>query len=116
PVAKLEEIKKALPGMGEHGGEIKLDDLLTYLHGRMNGTTFYSRGNTVIKRLTADMQARSKARTIIERVKNGSRDNQTGPAQSGATQTAAAGKSSPNVPEKKEGQSHGPYQQHPGRH
>jgi hypothetical protein len=102
PVAKLEEVRKALPGMSEHGGEIKLDDLLTYLRGRMNGTTFYSRGNPVMKRLTAAMQARSQARAIIERVKNGSR---TGTARNGATQTAAGSKSSPNVhvPEKKEG-------------
>ncbi|HEX3872205.1 MAG TPA: hypothetical protein VHV77_17290 [Pirellulales bacterium] len=105
PVAKLEEVKRALPGMDEHGGEVKLDDLLTYLRGRMNGTTFYSRGNPVMKRLTAEMQARSQARAIIERVKNGSREKGRGTAQSGATQTAAPGKDSPNVhvPEKKGG-------------
>lgn len=98
PVAKLEEVKKALPGMSEHGGEVKLDDLLTYLRGRMNGTTFYSRGNPVMKRLTAAMQARSRARAIIERVKNGSRDKRRCIAQDGATHTAAGSKSSPVVP------------------
>jgi hypothetical protein len=105
PVAKLEEVKKALPGMSEHGGEVKLDDLLTYLRGRMNGTTFYSLGNPVMKRLTAAMQARSQARAIIERVKNGSREKRRGTAQNSATQTAAGSKSSPNVhvPEKKGG-------------
>jgi hypothetical protein len=97
PVAKLEEVKTALPGMSEHGGEVKLDDLLTYLSGRMNGTTFYSRGNLVIKRLTAATQARSQARAIIERVKNGSRERGRVTAQNGATQTAAGSKSSPNV-------------------
>jgi hypothetical protein len=105
PIAKLEEVKKALPGLSEHGGEVKLDDLLTYLRGRMNGTTFYSRGNPVLKRLTAAMQARSQARAIIERVKNGSRDKRRGIAQNGATQTAAGNKSSPvvHVPEPKGG-------------
>jgi hypothetical protein len=97
PVAKLEQVKKALPGIGEHGGEVKLDDLLTYLRGRMNGTTFYSRGNPTMKRLTAEMQARSQARAIIERVKKRSNEKRTGTAQSGATQAAAASKSSPNV-------------------
>jgi hypothetical protein len=97
PVAKLEEVKKALPGMSERGGEVKLDDLLTYLRGRMNGTTFYSRGNPVMKRLTAAMQARSQARAIIERVKNGSREKRSGTAQNGATQTAVRSKSSSNV-------------------
>ena len=103
PVAKLEEIRKAMPGMGEHGGEVKLDDLLTYLRGRMNGTTFYSRGNPVMKRLTAELQARSQARAIMERVKK-----RSSTAQSGATESAAARKNSPNVhvPEKKKGQSH----------
>jgi len=102
PVAKLEEVKKALPGMSEHGGEVKLDDLLTYLRGRMNGTTFYSRGNSVVKRLTAAMQARSQARAIIERIKNGSGDKRRGIAENGATQAAAGGKSSPvvHVPER----------------
>jgi len=96
PVAELEKIKKALPGMSEHGGEVKLDDLLTYLRGRMNGTTFYSCGNLAMKRLTAPMQARSQARAIIERVKNGSRKKGSGIAQNGATQTAAGSKNSPS--------------------
>jgi hypothetical protein len=102
-VAKLEEVKKALPGMSENGGEVKLDELLTYLLGRMNGTTFYSRGNPVMKRLTAAMQARSQARAIIERIKNGSREKRRDTAANGATQTSAGSKSSPNVhvPEKK---------------
>jgi hypothetical protein len=92
PLAKLEEVKKVLPGMGQHGGKVKLDDLLTYLRGRMNGTTFYSRGNPMMERLTAEVQARSQARAMIERVKK-----RSGTAQSGATQTAAASKNSPNV-------------------
>lgn len=97
PLAKLEEVKKVLPGMGQHGGKVKLDDLLTYLRGRMNGTTFYSRGNPMMKRLTAEMQARSQARAIIARVKKRASEKRTGTAQSGATQTAAASKNSPNV-------------------
>jgi hypothetical protein len=92
PLAKLEEVKKVLPGMGQHGGRVQLDDLLTYLRGRMNGTTFYSSGNPMMKRLTAEVQARSQARAIIERVKK-----RSGTAQSGATQTAATSKNSPNV-------------------
>ena len=104
-MAAMEEVKKALPGMSEHGGEVKLDDLLTYMRGRMNGRTFYSRGNLVMKRLTTAMQARSKARAIIERVKNGSREKGRGTAQSGSIQTVAGSKGSPNlhVLEKKEG-------------
>jgi hypothetical protein len=97
PLAKLEEVKKVLPGMGQHGGKVKLDDLLTYLRGRMNGTTFYSRGNPMMKRLTAEVQARSQARAMIERVKKRSGEKRAGTARSGATQTAAASKNSPNV-------------------
>jgi hypothetical protein len=77
-VTQLEQIKKALPGMTERGGEVRLDDLLAYLRGRMNGTTFYSRGNPPLTRLTAAMQARSQARTIIGRVKNASRGKSGG--------------------------------------
>jgi len=105
PVARLEEVKKALPGMGEHGGQIKLDDLLTYLYGRMNGTTFYSRGNLAVKRLTDAMQARSQARGIIERIKNGSREKGRGVAQNGAMETATGTRTSPNadLPKQKRG-------------
>lgn len=78
PVARFDEVKKALPGMSEQGGEVRLDDLLAYLSGRMNGTTFYSRGNPVMRRLTVAMQARSQARAIIERVKNRSRGKHGG--------------------------------------
>ena len=97
PVGKLEQIREAMPGMGERGGEVKLDDLLTYLRGRLNGTSFYSRGNPVMKRLTAELQARSQARAIIERVKKRSGETRAGTAQSGATQTAAANKNSAKV-------------------
>jgi hypothetical protein len=97
PVANLEEVKKALPGISEHGGQIELDDLLTYLRRRMNGTTFYSRGNLAIKRLTAGMQARSQARAIIERVKAGSREKGRGAARTGAMQTSAGSKNLPGV-------------------
>ena len=91
-----------MPGISEHGGEVKLDDLLTYSRGRMNGTTFYSGGNPVMKRLTAAMQARSQARAIIERIKNGSGDKRRGIAENGATQAAAGSKSSSvvHVPER----------------
>jgi hypothetical protein len=78
PVAQLEQVKKALPGISERGGEVRLDDLLAYLGGRMNGTTFYSRGNPALKRLIATTQARSQARAIIERIKNGSRGKNGG--------------------------------------
>jgi hypothetical protein len=69
PVERLDEVKKALPGMGEKGGKIELQHLLTYLRGRMNGTSFYSRGNPVITRLTTEMKARAQARKIIEKIK-----------------------------------------------
>ena len=75
PALKLAEIKESLPGVGEHGGEVKTDDVLDYLRGRMNGTTFYSRGAPALQRLSAAMQMRAQARAIIERVKNGSREN-----------------------------------------
>jgi hypothetical protein len=97
PLAKLDEVKKVLPGMDQHGGKVKLDDLLIYLRGRMNGTTFYSRDNPMMKRLTAEVQARSQARAMIERVKKRASEKRAGTAQSGAKQTAAASKNSPNV-------------------
>lgn len=96
PLAKLEEVKKVLPGMGQHGGKVNIDDLLAYLRGRMNGTNFYSRGNLLMKRLTAEVQARSQARTIIERVKMRSDEKRVGVARSGARQIAAASKNSLN--------------------
>jgi hypothetical protein len=87
PTSKLDEMKRALPGMSESGGEITLEALLAYLGARLNGTSFYSRGNPVIKRLTAAVQARSQARTIIERVKNGTRQRGTGTSQNNAMRT-----------------------------
>ena len=48
PAERLEEVKKALPGMGEKGGVVELQHLLAYLRGHMNGTSFYSRGNPVM--------------------------------------------------------------------
>src|SRR5262249_29451507 len=52
PSAKLQEIKKSLPGIEKDGGSIQLDDLLKYMQGKMNGTDFYSSGNPVLRRLT----------------------------------------------------------------
>ena len=69
PAERLEEVKKALPGMGEKGGKIELQHLLAYLRGHMNGTSFYSHGNPVMTRLTTEMKARTQARKIIEKIK-----------------------------------------------
>jgi hypothetical protein len=80
PVERLDEVKKALPGMGEKGGVVELKHLLAYLRGHMNGTSFYSRGNPVMTRLTTELKARSQARKIIERIKK----------QAGKAETAAA--------------------------
>jgi hypothetical protein len=91
PIGQLEQIREAMPGMGERGGEVKLGDLLTYLRGQMNGTSFYSPGNPVMRRLTAELQARSQARAIMERVKRSST------AQSGAAESAAASENSPSA-------------------
>ena len=85
PVERLEEVRKALPGIGEKGGKIELQHLLAYLRGHLNGTSFYSRGNPVTTRLTTEMKARTQARKIIDRIKR----------QAGKEGTAAAGKRSP---------------------
>jgi hypothetical protein len=69
PVERLGEVKKALPGMSETGGKIELQHLLAYLRRHMNGTSFYSRGNPVMTRLTTETKARSQARKIIEKIK-----------------------------------------------
>jgi hypothetical protein len=69
PVEMLAEVKKALPGIDEKGGKIELHRLLSYLRGHMSGTSFYSRGNPVITRLTTEMKARAQARKIIEKIK-----------------------------------------------
>jgi hypothetical protein len=73
--ANIDEVKKALPGMTAKGGAVDVDALLNYLRARMNGSSFYAPGNRVAKRLAAAAQARSHAKAIIERVRNGSREN-----------------------------------------
>jgi hypothetical protein len=70
--ADLDQAIEALPGMSERGGEVPVAALLAYLRARMNGTSFYSIGNTAMNRLTSSLQARSKAKAIIERIKSGS--------------------------------------------
>src|SRR5262249_24305006 len=70
PWGRLEKIQKLLPGIQEDGGTIELVGLLKYLQGKMNGTVFYSSGNPVLRRLTAETQFRSQARAIIEIIKN----------------------------------------------
>ena len=67
---KLEKIQRLLPGIQQDGGTIELVSLLKYLQGKMNGTVFYSNGNPVLRRLTAETQFRSQARAIIESIKN----------------------------------------------
>lgn len=80
PVDRLDEVKKALPGMGEKGGKIELQHLLAYLRGHMTGTSIFSRGNPVMTRLTTETKARAEARKIIGRIKK----------QAGKEGTAAA--------------------------
>ena len=71
PTAKLDEVRKHLPGVSENGGEVKLDALLAYLGARMNGRKFYARGNSTLQRLTTSLAARAQAKAMIERVKKG---------------------------------------------
>ena len=87
PVAKLAEMQKSLPGIGKDGGNIQLADLLNYMQGKMNGTVFYANGNPVLKRLTAETQFRSQARTIVASIMN-----RSGAAQAGTAQPALPSK------------------------
>ena len=66
----LEAIAKSLPGLEANGGTIQLDALLAYLRPRMNGTNVYSNGNPVVRRLTTEMQFRSAAQAIVDRIAN----------------------------------------------
>jgi hypothetical protein len=66
----LEAIARSLPGLQANGGKIELDDLLAYLRPRMNGTNVYSNGNPAVRRLTAELQFRSAAQAIIDRIAN----------------------------------------------
>jgi hypothetical protein len=66
----LEAIAKSLPGLQANGGKIELDNLLAYLGPRMNGTNVYSDGNPVARRLTTEMQFRSAAQAIVDRIAN----------------------------------------------
>ena len=68
PSEQLDEIKKALPGLQKDGGNIQLDDLLKYIRGKMSGTTFYSSGNPVLRRLTLETQLRSQAGAIVQSI------------------------------------------------
>jgi hypothetical protein len=88
----LAEVKKALPGMGERGGEIELQHLLAYLREHMNGTSFYSRGNPAVTRLTTEMKARAQARKIIEKIKNRAAKEGTAVATSKSSQGASLSK------------------------
>jgi len=71
PSEKLEQIQRLLPGIQKDGGTIELASLLKYLQGKMNGTVFYSSGNPVLRRLTAETQYRSQARAFIESILRG---------------------------------------------
>ena len=66
---ELEAIKRALPGINVDGGEVELSDLLNYVRSRANGTTLYSRGNPVAKRLTTESRFRSQAQEIVAAIK-----------------------------------------------
>jgi hypothetical protein len=66
----LEAIAQALPGLQANGGKIELDDLLAYLRPRMNGTNLFSNGNPAVRRLTTELQFRSAAQAIIDRIAN----------------------------------------------
>jgi hypothetical protein len=92
PVERLDEVRKALPGMGEKGGKIELQHLLAYLRGHLNGTSFYSRGNPVMTRLTTEVKARAQARKIIEKIKNQPAKEATAPATGKVPQGAPSSK------------------------
>jgi hypothetical protein len=100
PVERLDEVRKALPGMGEKGGQIDLQHLLAYLRGHMNGTSFQSRGNPLVTRLATEMKARAQARKIIEKIKQ--------QAAKGRMATTAADNDSTAAPSsgKKKGHGH----------
>jgi hypothetical protein len=70
PLRQLGELKKALPGITDEGGEVELGDLLQYLRGRTNGTDFYSSGNPVVRRLTTETRFRSQARAVVDSIKS----------------------------------------------
>ena len=66
----LEALAKSLPGLEANGGKIELDDLLAYLQPKMNGTNVYANGNPVVRRLTTELQFRSAAQAIVDRIAN----------------------------------------------
>jgi len=66
----LEVIARSLPGLQASGGKIELGDLLAYLRPRMNGTNVYYNGNPVARRLTTEMEFRSAAQAIVDRIAN----------------------------------------------
>jgi hypothetical protein len=70
PKDDLQTIAKSLPGLQANGGKIELDDLLAYLRPKMNGTNVYSNGNPAVRRLTTEMQFRSAAQAIVDRIAN----------------------------------------------
>ena len=70
PKDDLQTIAKSLPGLQANGGKIVLEDLLAYLRPRMNGTNVYSNGNPAVRRLTTEMQFRSVAQAIVDRIAN----------------------------------------------
>jgi hypothetical protein len=70
PRDNLEAIAKSLPGLRADGGEVQLDDLLAYLRPRMDGTNVYSNGNPGVRRLTTEVQFRSAAQAIVDRIAN----------------------------------------------
>ena len=89
PVDRLDEVKNALSGIGEKGGKIELQHLLTYLCGHMNGTSFCSRGNSETTRLTTEMRARSTARKMIEKIKKRAAKEVTGVTTGKSSQEAS---------------------------
>jgi hypothetical protein len=91
---KLDEMKKAVPGLSEKGGDVKVDALLALLGTRMNGRSFFTGGNRALKRLTIASQARDRAKAIIEQIKSESRANGAPRGKHAAEHTTAANKRS----------------------
>jgi hypothetical protein len=95
PTSKVDEMKKAVPGLSEKGGEVKVDALLAFLGTRMNGRSFYAGGNPALTRLTTASEARDRAKAIIEHIKNGPRANGAGTREHASAQSVDGRKRSP---------------------
>jgi hypothetical protein len=66
-----DSLSTLLPGLGDASGRMGVDELLTVLKQRMQGTEFYASGNPTLNRLSVQSAVENQVQDIIAAIKGG---------------------------------------------